>query len=204
MPSSVGPSNDPFDAQAERAPVADLGLDALAEVAGADDDVRDALLTQPVELPGDERAAVDVDERLRDGLGERTQTRGEATGQDGDRGRAGRPPRCCISHRGLRDDGRPFEVEAEPHLLQAGLAHGLAQPRLVLGVEHQEAAAARADQLAADRAVLHARGRTTRRCARCSCWPSACFLCSQCTFISSPNRGGRRPRALPCSGGRAP
>ena len=49
----------------------------------------------------------------------------------------------------------PSKSKWKAHLGQPGLAHGMAQAHLVLGVEHQEAAAARPDQLAADRAVVH-------------------------------------------------
>src|SRR5881394_1254505 len=48
----------------------------------------------------------------------------------------------------------PFDVEAEPNFHEAGLAHGVTEPRLVfLGVEHEEAAAPGADQLAAEGAA---------------------------------------------------
>src|SRR5580698_9447158 len=47
-----------------------------------------------------------------------------------------------------------FKVELEADFGQSGLAHGLAQPRFLFRVEHQEAAAAGADQLAADSAVV--------------------------------------------------
>ena len=49
----------------------------------------------------------------------------------------------------------PSKSKRKRTSLQARHRHGVAQPRLVLGVEHQEAAAARADQLAAERAVRH-------------------------------------------------
>src|SRR3954454_11724343 len=49
---------------------------------------------------------------------------------------------------------RSLEIKTETHFLQSRLPHGMPQLRLVfLGVEHQEAAAAGADQLAAERAV---------------------------------------------------
>ena len=79
---------DPLHVQAVVAAVADHVADTLAQVAGADDDARDALLAQPVELPGDERAAVDVDQRLGNRLGERTQPGREAAGENGDRQQA--------------------------------------------------------------------------------------------------------------------
>src|SRR5262245_60555812 len=57
--------------------------------------------------------------------------------------------------RGSLDDGLgAFEIEAEADLGQAGADHGVAQPGLVLGVEHQEPATAGTDQLATNRAVL--------------------------------------------------
>src|SRR5436305_1118532 len=56
---------------------------------------------------------------------------------------------------GLHDRLRAFEVEPETDLLQARRRHGVAQPRLILRIEHQESAATRADQLAARRAVRH-------------------------------------------------
>ena len=89
------------------------------------------------------------------------QPRGQAAGENGDR----------QAHR--EQHLRALEVEAEAHFLEAGLRHRRAQPAVVLGVEQQEAAAAGADELAADRAVLRARARTTRRSAGCSCRRSA-------------------------------
>src|SRR4051794_15801522 len=53
----------------------------------------------------------------------------------------------------LRHHLRALEVEMVPHFGQAGLTHGAAKPHLILSIEHQEAAAARADELAADGAV---------------------------------------------------
>src|SRR5580700_8004630 len=55
----------------------------------------------------------------------------------------------------LRDDLRALEIEAESHLLEALLQHGVAQAPLVAGVEHEEAAPAGADQLPAEGAVGH-------------------------------------------------
>src|SRR5689334_7085483 len=79
------------------------------------------------------------------------------------RSRVARPPARiatgCSTSRGLRslglrDNRRALEIEAEAHLLQARFAHGLAQAHLVLGVEHQESAAASPDQFTANRPVL--------------------------------------------------
>src|SRR5512142_574033 len=47
-----------------------------------------------------------------------------------------------------------LEIETEAHFLQTGLAHGAAEAHLVVRVKHQKATAARADQLAAKRAIL--------------------------------------------------
>src|ERR1700690_1059111 len=49
----------------------------------------------------------------------------------------------------------PLEIEPEADLLEALLPHGVAQLLLVAGVEHEEAAAARADELPAERAIGH-------------------------------------------------
>src|SRR5690242_10032267 len=51
-------------------------------------------------------------------------------------------------------DFRPFEVEVESDFGQPCFTHGVTQALLLLGVEHQEAAAASPDQLAADGAVV--------------------------------------------------
>src|SRR5947209_15766421 len=56
---------------------------------------------------------------------------------------------------GLHDRFRAFEVEPETDLLQARRRHGVAEPRLILRIEHQESAATGADQLAAGRTILH-------------------------------------------------
>src|SRR5438552_2253454 len=75
------------------------------------------------------------------------------------RSRVARPPARMatgsINASRLRHYGRAVKIEAHPHLAQSCLAHGPAQPGLVFGVEHQEAAAAGADQLAAQRSVAH-------------------------------------------------
>src|ERR1039458_1567820 len=55
----------------------------------------------------------------------------------------------------VRDDAGALKIEAEPDFLQPLLAHGMAQPRLVSGVEHQEPPSPGADQLAAQGAVRH-------------------------------------------------
>ena len=86
-------------------------------------------------------------------LGQRAQPRRKAAGEQ----RKGRH----VGHRS-HDGLRSFEVEAEADFLQARSRHGVAQPRLVLGIEHQEAAAARADQLAARPRRSSSRDRTTR------------------------------------------
>src|SRR5262249_41068945 len=59
----------------------------------------------------------------------------------------------CRTDSLLEDHLGALEVEAEAHLAQAGLRHGTPQTHLLLGVEHQEATAAGADQLAAQRPV---------------------------------------------------
>ena len=56
----------------------------------------------------------------------------------------------------------PSKSKRKRTSFKPGLAHRVAQLRLVLGVKHQEAAAARADELAAERAVGHGAGRTIR------------------------------------------
>src|SRR5262245_37005716 len=55
----------------------------------------------------------------------------------------------------LGHDRRAREVEAEAHLAERHRGHRVAESWLVLGVEEQEAATARADQLAAERAAGH-------------------------------------------------
>ena len=50
---------------------------------------------------------------------------------------------------------RPLKVEAEADFLEARHRHGMAQTRLVFGIEHQKAPAARADELSAGRSVRH-------------------------------------------------
>ena len=54
----------------------------------------------------------------------------------------------------MDDCFRTFEVEPETYFGQSGADHRMAQFGFVVGVKHQKAAAARANQLAADRAVL--------------------------------------------------
>src|SRR5262245_36881012 len=53
----------------------------------------------------------------------------------------------------LEDHLGALEVEAEAHLAQSGLRHRPPQTHLLLGVEHQEATAAGADQLPAQRPI---------------------------------------------------
>src|ERR1035441_2146523 len=46
-----------------------------------------------------------------------------------------------------------FEIEAHAHFAQSSFAQRVAQPRLILGVQHQESASAGANQLAAQRSA---------------------------------------------------
>src|SRR5271156_2206322 len=46
-------------------------------------------------------------------------------------------------------NGRSAEIELQPDLAQTGAPHGGAKTRFVFGIENEEAAAARANQLAA-------------------------------------------------------
>src|ERR1017187_4258560 len=55
----------------------------------------------------------------------------------------------------LRHHLAPLEVEAEADLLQAFFAHRVAEFSLVAGIEHQETAAAGANEFAAKRAMGH-------------------------------------------------
>ena len=55
----------------------------------------------------------------------------------------------------MGDDLGAFEVEAEADFLEAFFAHGVTELFLVARVEHEEAAAAGADQLTAERALAH-------------------------------------------------
>ena len=88
-----------------------------------------------------ERAAGDLDERLgyrrRDGM----EARGEAAGQDCD-GQA-HANRTFVPSKSKRNrtSSRPAD------------RHGGTEAPMILGVEHQKAAAARADEFAAERAV---------------------------------------------------
>ena len=84
------------------------------------------------------------------------------------------------------------EVEAEAHFPQARARHDRAEPRLVLGVEQQETAAAGADQLAADGAVGPRQIVVVVDLPDCSCPRAARFLCSQWPCISSA-----KPRRSP-------
>ena len=126
--------------------------------------------------------AVDLHQRLGDRLGHRAQARGQAAGQNGH----GQHHECATtwlpskSNR-KRTSRRPAAVIAR------------AQAGLVLRVEHEEAAAAGADQLAAQRAVVSVPSRTTRRSGIAHAAGRA-FLCSQWTCISSAN-----PRRSPLS-----
>src|SRR5947207_7352777 len=63
--------------------------------------------------------------------------------------RRGRPP-AGSSEQHLR----AFEVEPEAHFLEARFRHRLPQPPMILGIKEQKPAAPRADQLAADGAIL--------------------------------------------------
>src|SRR4051812_6170078 len=58
----------------------------------------------------------------------------------------------------LNENLGALEVEAEAHLAQPGLTHGVAQLRFLLGVKHQKASAAGADELPAQSAIVHGVG----------------------------------------------
>ena len=72
-------------------------------------------------------------------------------------------PESCFSNSAIHlaplkkisrdDEFRSLEIKTEAHFLQARRAHRVAQPGLVLRVLQPEAAAARADELAAERAA---------------------------------------------------
>ncbi len=154
--------------------VAERVADHLAEMRHAEDHAVDALTPEPVQLVLRERPAGHLDERLRHRRRDGVEARGEAAGQDRDRqAHANRTFVPSKSNR-KRTSSRPADAIA---VLQAPV---------ILGIEHQKAAAARADQLAAERAVappelvpfvdLRVAHPFERR-----------FLCSQCSCISSPN-----------------
>src|SRR6185436_8519885 len=48
-----------------------------------------------------------------------------------------------------------LEVEAEAHLGEARMTHRMAEAFLLVGVEHEKAAATRADELSPERAIRH-------------------------------------------------
>src|SRR5882672_4470972 len=54
-----------------------------------------------------------------------------------------------------QDDFCSFEIELEADFLEAGPHHRTAQPVAVVRIKHQESAAARSDELAADGTILH-------------------------------------------------
>src|SRR4029450_11913068 len=73
--------------------------------------------------------------------------------------RVPRPPartRTCTGPLTPGGDRAAVVIDGEAHLGQPGAPHRLPQPAHVLGVEQQEASGAGADQLAADRPVVHA------------------------------------------------
>jgi len=63
-------------------------------------------------------------------------------------------------HLSIQQNLRPFEIEPKPHFLQPRLRHRLPQTLAVLGIEQQEPAAARPDELSAQRAVAAAADRS--------------------------------------------
>ena len=96
-----------------------------------------------LKLVDDERLARDLDQRLRDRLRQRAHARREA-------------PREKATEATSLTDQHPGALEIETEADLGRPASRIARRRrgLFLRVEHQEAAAARADQLAADRAVV--------------------------------------------------
>ena len=170
------------DIACRAATVADHGLDLLAEMAHAEHDAVDALLAQLVELVHDERLARDVDQRLGDRLGDRAQPSGQAAGQNRDRQASARTPPSCPRSR-------------------SGSALPRARPRPSRG-------AAGCDPRRRTSGSRRRRRRSACRRPRRSAWPSSyhssicgllmpperCFLCSQCSCISSP-----KSRGLPAS-----
>src|SRR4051794_17270862 len=71
-----------------------------------------------------------------------------------------RPGWRQASHRGasyrppsLVEQPGSFKIESEPNLRQSFLAHGVSEFYLIRGIEHQESAATRADDLSAERTI---------------------------------------------------
>ena len=138
----------------------------------------------------DEGFARHIDQRFRNGFGKR------AGAASPDHRRVLRPG--SIADLGLRNELRAFEVEAEPHLAKAGPAHAVAQSRLVLGIEHQEPPAARANQLSAQRSVFSRQLIITRRSGRYSCrqFASSCAPNATCMISAKPRRSPASSAAL--------
>ncbi len=132
------------DATVPATAVAERLADHLATIPDAEDDALDALAAKPVELVLGERPARHLDERFRDRLGHRPQPRRQAAGENGDGQTHANSTLVPSKSNRKRTSSRPAAGHRRP------------QAPMVLGVEHQEAAAAGADQLAAERAVLPA------------------------------------------------
>ena len=97
-----------------------------------------AVATEELELVPEKRMAGDVDQGFGRVFRERPETRGQPPRQNDRRHEL----RRLVHHpSALGDDARPVEVEVKPGFLQSLLPHRPAEARLVLSVEHQEAAA---------------------------------------------------------------
>src|SRR6267143_765458 len=68
---------------------------------------------------------------------------------------ANRPWRFLLIARSMNENPRTFEVESETHFPQSALAHGMTQASLIVGVEHEKAAAACSVYFSAERAIRH-------------------------------------------------
>src|SRR5262249_58162767 len=92
-------------------PVTDDGLDLLAEVTQAEDDPP---ASQERQLMQHERLPRDLDERLRDRLGDRVEARRETTGEDGDGKHHEKTTRVPSKSNRKRTSSRPASAIAAP------------------------------------------------------------------------------------------
>ena len=110
-------------------------------------DAADAAGVKQFELVRQKRFARDGHERFGDFFRDGPQSRGESARENGD----GNVERGAHEINSLV----PSKSNRKRTSLQPGLPHGVTQSGLVLRIKHEETATARADELAAERAVGH-------------------------------------------------
>ena len=164
--------------------VAEMAFDAIGKMPDAHDHPANAVTIEEIELMIDERAAVDVDQRLGRVSAGIAKPRAKAAGRMAT-GISSIIARC----ESLRHDLSFLQNQTGTALRATLPGQAAVKPRFVAGVEHEESAAAGADQLSAEARRFAWRSDTSGRCRHCSC--------RRCVFSCGPSERSSIRQTLP-------